>query len=288
MVAASAAGRRRRGRRSRRRQASASAVGSGGGSQHQHGPLLHRPEAAATSARPAPTRSSPGCVRSWPRSRARRLFLQAGAGHQRRRPAARTQYQYTLQDADLDELNAWAPRLLAPLQACPQLARRRHRPADQGHDADADHRPRHRVALRHPAAADRRHALRRVRPAPGRAVFHPAQQLPRRARGDAGAAGRPVAVLQALPHLAADRPAGAAVDLREGRHHQDRLPVDQPPGPVPGGDAVVQPGARRRAGRGGGRDQTRRGRHGHAGDGGGHVPGHRAGVPVVAGQRSPT
>jgi len=31
------------------------------------------------------------------------------------------QYQYTLADADLDELNTWAPRLLSALQALPQL-----------------------------------------------------------------------------------------------------------------------------------------------------------------------
>jgi hydrophobic/amphiphilic exporter-1 (mainly G- bacteria), HAE1 family len=34
---------------------------------------------------------------------------------------ARTQYQYTLQDADIDELNDWAPKLLARLQQLPQL-----------------------------------------------------------------------------------------------------------------------------------------------------------------------
>jgi hydrophobic/amphiphilic exporter-1 (mainly G- bacteria), HAE1 family len=33
----------------------------------------------------------------------------------------RTQYQYTLQDSDLDELNAWAPKLMAALQKLPQL-----------------------------------------------------------------------------------------------------------------------------------------------------------------------
>jgi hydrophobe/amphiphile efflux-1 (HAE1) family protein len=33
----------------------------------------------------------------------------------------RTQYQYTLQDVDLDELNEWAPRVLARLQKLPQL-----------------------------------------------------------------------------------------------------------------------------------------------------------------------
>ncbi len=34
---------------------------------------------------------------------------------------SRTQYQSTLQDADLDELNRWAPRLLDALRALPQL-----------------------------------------------------------------------------------------------------------------------------------------------------------------------
>jgi hydrophobic/amphiphilic exporter-1 (mainly G- bacteria), HAE1 family len=36
--------------------------------------------------------------------------------------AGRTQYQYTLQDADLDELDVWAPKLVAKLQGLPQLA----------------------------------------------------------------------------------------------------------------------------------------------------------------------
>jgi hydrophobe/amphiphile efflux-1 (HAE1) family protein len=34
---------------------------------------------------------------------------------------ARTQYQYTLQDANLDELNTWAPKLLEKLKKLPQL-----------------------------------------------------------------------------------------------------------------------------------------------------------------------
>jgi len=34
---------------------------------------------------------------------------------------ARTQYQYTLQDANLDELQEWAPRVLAKLKTLPQL-----------------------------------------------------------------------------------------------------------------------------------------------------------------------
>ena len=34
---------------------------------------------------------------------------------------SRTQYQYTLEDADLDELNRWAPRLVETLQTLPEL-----------------------------------------------------------------------------------------------------------------------------------------------------------------------
>ena len=34
---------------------------------------------------------------------------------------ARTQFQYTLQDANLDELNAWAPKILDKLKSLPQL-----------------------------------------------------------------------------------------------------------------------------------------------------------------------
>ncbi|HEY6515191.1 MAG TPA: multidrug efflux RND transporter permease subunit [Steroidobacteraceae bacterium] len=35
---------------------------------------------------------------------------------------SRTQYQYTLQDADLNELSSWAPKMLAAMQKLPQLA----------------------------------------------------------------------------------------------------------------------------------------------------------------------
>jgi len=34
---------------------------------------------------------------------------------------ARTQYQYTLQDVDIDELNTWAPKMLAKLRTLPGL-----------------------------------------------------------------------------------------------------------------------------------------------------------------------
>jgi hydrophobic/amphiphilic exporter-1 (mainly G- bacteria), HAE1 family len=49
------------------------------------------------------------------------LFLQAAQDLNVGGRTSRTQYQYTLQDSDINELNDWAPRLLAALQKLPQL-----------------------------------------------------------------------------------------------------------------------------------------------------------------------
>jgi hydrophobe/amphiphile efflux-1 (HAE1) family protein len=49
------------------------------------------------------------------------VFLQALQDINMGGRTTRTQYQYTLQDADLDELSAWAPRLLAAIEKLPQL-----------------------------------------------------------------------------------------------------------------------------------------------------------------------
>jgi multidrug efflux pump subunit AcrB len=50
-----------------------------------------------------------------------RLFLQSAQDINVGGRLSRTLYQYTLQDADLDELNQWAPRLLQLMQSLPQL-----------------------------------------------------------------------------------------------------------------------------------------------------------------------
>jgi hydrophobe/amphiphile efflux-1 (HAE1) family protein len=49
------------------------------------------------------------------------LFLQSVQDVRMGGRTTRTQYQYTLQDANLEELNEWAPRLLAKLKTLPQL-----------------------------------------------------------------------------------------------------------------------------------------------------------------------
>ncbi len=50
-----------------------------------------------------------------------RLFLQAQQDVRIGGRFTRTQYQYTLQDANLEELNAWAPRVLDRLKKAPEL-----------------------------------------------------------------------------------------------------------------------------------------------------------------------
>ncbi|HEY7083240.1 MAG TPA: multidrug efflux RND transporter permease subunit [Hyphomicrobiaceae bacterium] len=50
-----------------------------------------------------------------------RLFLQAAQDVNVGGRLARTQFQYTLQDANIDELNEWAPKVLAKLKTLPML-----------------------------------------------------------------------------------------------------------------------------------------------------------------------
>ena len=102
---------------------------------------------------------------------------------------------------------------------------------------------RHRVSAS--SAAHRRHALRRVRPAAGDAIFHSAEQLPRCSGNSAGVAGRSGDPRQDLYSLAADGPAGTARDLRANWTTPGAAAVDQPPGTISRDDPQLQPGARR-------------------------------------------
>ena len=73
-----------------------------------------------TSATRPPIRLSRDCNRSSPKSRAQ-LFRQASQDVTVGGRAARTQYQYTLQDSEFGELNQWAPKMLAKMQTLPEL-----------------------------------------------------------------------------------------------------------------------------------------------------------------------
>jgi HAE1 family hydrophobic/amphiphilic exporter-1 len=50
-----------------------------------------------------------------------KLYLQAAQDVRVGGRASRTQYQYTLQDSDIDELNQWSPKVLAKLKTLPEL-----------------------------------------------------------------------------------------------------------------------------------------------------------------------
>src|SRR6185437_10214677 len=50
------------------------------------------------------------------------LYLQSSQDVNVGGRTSRTQYQYTLQDADINELSAWAPRMVAAMKKLPQLS----------------------------------------------------------------------------------------------------------------------------------------------------------------------
>ncbi len=158
---------------------------------------------------------------------------------------SRTQYQYTLEDADPDELaDVGAAGARRRSQRCRELARRHERPAAAGPRLDAHHRSRHRLAARRLAAGHRRHALRRLRPAAGLDHLHAAQPVPRHPRGEARSSSRTRA--RSRSSTCGRRAARRCRSRRSPTFERTTAPLaDQPPGPVPVGHALVQPRARR-------------------------------------------
>ena len=85
-----------------------------------------------------------------------RLFLQAAQDVRVGGRSSRTQFQFTVQDAKIDELNTASQKLLRQAQDAPVAARRRLRPADVRHDVDSQDQPRPGLTLRHSADGHRR------------------------------------------------------------------------------------------------------------------------------------
>ena len=185
-----------------------------------------------------------------------RLFLQAAQDVRVGGRASRTQYQYTLQDPDLGELNQWAPKVLDKLKTLKEL---RDVATDQQIagstltlKVDRDQASRYGLTT----AGDRRHALRRLRTAPDRPVFHPARELPRHHGNPAGAAGRGRFAGQDLSQVAHHQQPGAAFDLRQMDDRAGPAAVDQPSEPVPGDHHQLQPRPLGGAGTGDGRHRA--------------------------------
>ena len=197
--------------------------------------ITRRPghRAAAPQARPAsPAR------RPVPAGRCR---TSASAGGRATRSTSTRCRATTVELAD-----GWAPRHARDACGAARARRRQQRPAEPGLQATLviDRDTASRLGIT--AQADRRHALRRLRPAPGLDDVHAAQPVPRRHGGRARSSGR--APRRSTTSTCSRRAgsAGAAGDVRRYAP-DDHAAGGQPPGPVPVGDALVQPRAGRRA-----------------------------------------
>ena len=160
---------------------------------------------------------------------------------------SRTQYQYTLEDADPKELGEWVPKFVDRLSALPEL---RDVASDQQNAGlqvriilDRDHG----VAPGHHAADAGRRALRCLRPAADLHHVHAAEPVPRRA----GSPPRPVPAARGSPsHLRALSLGWIRSSQRLHPHRDHHLPAGrEPPGPVPHGHGIFQPRAGRLPGR---------------------------------------
>ncbi len=95
----------------------------------------------------------------------------------------KTQFQYTMNDADPGELSHWTDVFVKKIKALHSVTDVRHRSAQCRADARHHHQARGRLELRHPALHDRQYARRRFRPAyPLDHLYRPAA-IPRHSGG---------------------------------------------------------------------------------------------------------
>ena len=167
------------------------------------------------------------------------LYMQAAQDITIGGRVSKTQYQYTLDDADAGELNHWAALFLDRIKSDPRHHRRRDRPAQFRSPARHHHQARGGFELRHPALHHRQHTRRRLRPAYRLDDVHDVEPVPCDHGGQseipvlAGGADRDLRQIL-------DRPGSAAIDAGRQRG-QGRPARGQPSGPVPVGDDLLQP-----------------------------------------------
>ncbi len=109
--------------------------------------LLHQPEAAFSARSATPRMSFAGCKAKLQNVEGIKLFMQPVQNITVDDRVSRTQYQYTLEDPDPNELNLWTNRFVEQTEEAAATRRRGHRPADRRPGCFADDRPRHRFAL---------------------------------------------------------------------------------------------------------------------------------------------
>ncbi len=151
----------------------------------QQRPHADQPEAARRAARPAPPTSSAVCRRKLAGVEGIALYMQPVQDLTIEDRVSRTQYQFTVEDANPDELSVWVPQLVDGCASMPQLADVASDLQDGGLQAyvDIDRATASRLGIT--PGGDRQRALQRLRPAAGVDDLHADQPVPRRARGEA-------------------------------------------------------------------------------------------------------
>ena len=211
-----------------------------------------------------------------------KLFLQAQQDVRMGGRPSRTEYQFAIQDPDIDELNEWSPRILATLQKMPQLQ-------DVASDQQTNGSTLTLSINRDKAA---RYGIQpqliddTLYDAFGQRFiaqyftqlnsYHVVLEILPALQGDVGSLDK---IFIHSPSTGGEVPLST---FAQWTTKPVRASDDQPPGPVPGDDDQLQPGARRVARR---CDQVRAGRARRAQAAGGdadELPGHRAGVPGIA------
>ena len=214
-----------------------------------------------------------------------RLFLQPAQDITVGGRIARGQFQYVMQDPDLHELNAWAPRLMAKLKTLPQLA-------DVASDAQ-NAAPQLTININRDAAArfgvqpqliddtlNDAFGQRQVTQYFTNNSYYLVLEVLPELQGDVGTLNQ---IYVKAPVTGAAR---AAVDAGQRRHRAYRAAAGLPFRAIPGGDLDVQPAARRRAQPGGRRHPAGRRRDRHAVVADRQLPGQCAGVPGRAVERA--
>ena len=261
-----------------------SSVGAGGRHRRrQHrARMFMRLKPRARARRSRPTRSSRSCGRSWPQVPGIRVFLQNPPPIRVGGRFTKSQYQFTLQSP--------TPRSCTSIAAAAGGEDRRRCPASGRHQ---------RPAAQEPAGQRARSTATRPPPWASRPSRSRTPCTAPTARGRSRPSTPPnnqyQVILELLPEyqpdptalLAAVRPlrergSWCRSTCRRPDQHGRRPAVRQPLRAAAVGDDLLQPAARRGAGRGGRRQVSGRPRTMLPGDHHHQLPGHGPGVPVLA------
>ena len=142
------------------------------------GRYLDQPEAARTQRHHERLRCDPPAANKPAAGAGNHLYMQPVQNITVDDRVSRTQYQYTLEDPDSNELNQWTNKFVAQLKKLPELE---DVATDQQTGARAVYLTIDRVTASRLGIAPyhRQHPLRRLRPAPDQHAVHPAQPVSR-------------------------------------------------------------------------------------------------------------